>query len=81
MQSIEEKLLHSLAEKFGGSPQLSDELVLIGVDSVGMAELTVEIEKEYGIRVNDDILGVETVQQLADYVREQISQSSPNSVE
>jgi acyl carrier protein len=81
VQSIEDKLLTSLAEKFGGRPQLSDELVLIGVDSVGMAELTIEIEKDYGIRVEDDILNVETVQQLADYIRQRLSPSQRESFE
>ncbi len=73
MDSIEDKLLRSLAEKFGGQPELSDELGLLGVDSVGMAELTVEIEKDFGIPVHDDILAVETVQQLVDYIRERVN--------
>lgn len=69
MESIEDKLLSQLTEKFGTRPDLSDGLAYIGVDSVGMAELTVELEKEYGIVVNDDIVGVDTVQELADYIR------------
>ena len=72
MESIEDKLLASLAEKFGARPELSDELAFIGVDSVGMAELTVEIEKDFGIRVQDDIVNVDTVQDLANYVRERL---------
>ncbi len=69
MESIEQKLLDQLVNKFGGNPQLSDSLVLVGVDSVGMAELTVEIERDFKIAVDDQILNVETVQELADYVR------------
>ena len=69
VESIEEKLLGQLTSKFGGNPRLSDSLVMIGVDSVGMAELTVEIERDFAIAVDDQILGVETVQELADYVR------------
>ncbi len=76
MESIEEKLLASLTNKFGGRPELSDGLAFIGVDSVGMAELTVEIEKDFGIRVKDDIVGVDTVQELADYIREQLEDHS-----
>ena len=79
MESIEDKLLASLAEKFGGRPELSDSLTLIGVDSVGMAELTVEIEKDFGIRVLDDIVSVDTVQELADYIRDRL-QSTPNQL-
>ena len=76
MESIEQKLLDQLVKKFGGNPQLSDSLVLVGVDSVGMAELTVEIERDFKIAVDDQILNVETVQELADYVRAQQSKSS-----
>jgi len=76
VESIEDKLLASLAEKFGGNPELSDGLAFIGVDSVGMAELTVDIEKDFGIRVNDDIVSVDTVQELADYIRERLASAS-----
>ena len=71
MESIEEKLLARLTEKFGTQPELSDGLSFIGVDSVGMAELTVDIEQEFQIQVNDDIVHVDTVQELADYIRHQ----------
>ncbi len=76
MESIEEKLLAQLAKKFGTEPVLSDGLAYIGVDSVGMAELTVDIERDFGIRVEDDIVAVETVQELADYIRERCDASS-----
>ena len=69
MDSIEDKLRERLAEKFGGSPQLTDGLAFLGVDSIGMAELTVELEKEFNIQIQDDIVDVETVQELADYIR------------
>lgn len=73
MESIEEKLLNQLTAKFGGAPELTDSLILVGVDSVGMAELTVEIERDFAIRVDDQILSVDTVQELADYVRQRQS--------
>ncbi len=70
MESIEEQLLKNFTAKFGSRPKLSDELVYIGVDSVGMAELTLDIEKQFNISVDDSIVHTETVQDLADYVRE-----------
>lgn len=73
---IEEKLISQLAEKFGTQPELSDGLSYIGADSVGMAELTVEMEKEYGITFADDIFSVETVQELADYIRDRQKSSA-----
>lgn len=70
MDTIESVLLGQLAEKFGGQPQLSDSLILVGVDSVGMAELTFDIEKRFNILVDDGVLDVDTVQDLANYIRE-----------
>ncbi len=70
MPSIEDVLLEQLREKFGHEPKLDDSLVLAGVDSVGMAEMTFEIEKRFGIRVDDGVLEVDTVQDLANYIRE-----------
>lgn len=70
MESIEEKLIAQLGEKFDCSPELSDGLAYIGVDSVGMAELSVDIERDFGIVVEDDIVSVDTVQELVEYIRE-----------
>ena len=72
VESIEDKLRTSFQAKFGSRPELDDGLAFIGVDSIGMAELTVEIERDFGIKVSDDIVGVDTVQDLADYIRERL---------
>lgn len=69
MESIEEQLLRNFTEKFGSRPELSDGLAYIGVDSVGMAELTFDLEKQFNIRVDDEIVHTDTVQDLADYIR------------
>jgi acyl carrier protein len=66
---LEQSLLNQLKDKFGGNPQLTDSLMMMGVDSVGMAELTFQIEKDFGIRVDDQILDVDTVEELVAYVR------------
>lgn len=77
MDSIEEQLLRNFTEKFGSRPELSDGLAYIGVDSVGMAELTLELEKQFNIQVDDDILHSETIQDLANYIRERQAAGSP----
>lgn len=82
MESIEEQLIKNFTDKFGSRPSLSDGLAYIGVDSVGMAELTFEIESQFGIRVDDNIVHTETVQDLADYIRERqavASQQKPKA--
>lgn len=75
MDAIERILLEKIATMFGGQPKLTDSLMMVGVDSVGMAELTFDIEKHFGIRVDDSILDVDTVADLAAYVRQRQKQT------
>lgn len=70
MESIEQALVDRIEKKFGQKAELSDGLSFLGVDSVGMAELTVEIESAFSITVTDNIFHCETVQDLADYIRQ-----------
>jgi acyl carrier protein len=72
VESIEEILINQLSEKFGAKPELTDSLIFLGIDSVGMAELTFDIEQRFKISVDDTLLNVETVQDLADYIRERL---------
>ncbi|MFO0941207.1 MAG: acyl carrier protein [Pirellulales bacterium] len=76
MASIEEILVNSLGEKFGTRPELDDSLLLLGIDSVGMAELTYDIEKQFNISIDDTLLDVDTVQDLANYIRQKQNQQS-----
>lgn len=78
MATIESKLLGILKNKFGGDPQLSDGLVFIGVDSIGMAELTLDLESEFAVTVNEALADVETVQELANYIRDLQADSQGN---
>ena len=68
MEPIEESLINYLQQKFGMRPNLDDSLAMLGVDSVSMAELTFDIEKMYGITV-DEMMSVDTVEDLIDYIR------------
>jgi acyl carrier protein len=69
MDAIENKILGALKAKFGGQPRSSDYLVDLGVDSLGMAELGAELESQFRIKIDEEVLGVETVQELAEYIR------------
>jgi len=69
VDSIEEQLQAMLEEKFGTRPELIDSLALIGVDSVGMAELTLDLESQFGISVDEEVVDVDTVAELAEYIR------------
>lgn len=69
MDAVDEGILQILRDKFSLEPKLEMSLAALGVDSLGMAELTVDLEKQFGIKVDEDILGVETVGELVQYVR------------
>lgn len=68
MDAVDEGILQILRDKFSLEPRLDMSLAALGVDSLGMAELTVDLEKQFGIKVDEDILGVETVGELVQYV-------------
>lgn len=68
LESIEAKIIEHLRKIVGGSPQSDDSLALIGVDSVAMAELTFELEKQFSIKIDDEILDVDTIRELTHYV-------------
>jgi acyl carrier protein len=70
MDVVEETVIEYLRKNVGGNPRLSDQLSLVGVDSVGMAELTFELEKRFSIRIGDDVLDLQTIGELVDYIRE-----------
>ncbi len=69
MEVIQEQVLTLVGDICGKKAKLDDSLALLGIDSVSMAELTIEVEKRFGIRVADDIMDVETLHELADYIR------------
>ncbi len=70
MDAIEQEVLTKLRKLVEVEPKPSDSLALIGLDSVAMAELTFELEKSFKIRFDEDIVDVETVSELVEYVRQ-----------
>lgn len=67
-QSTKMQIVDYLKKVCGGSPRDNDSLAMIGIDSVAMAELTFELEKRFSIKIDDDILDVDTVDDLIQYV-------------
>jgi acyl carrier protein len=71
METIEEtqaQVMEYLTKVVGTQPHLEDSLAMIGIDSVAMAEMTFELEKRFGIKIDDEILDVESVRQLVEYL-------------
>ncbi|MFM8173652.1 MAG: acyl carrier protein [Pirellulaceae bacterium] len=72
MEAIETQILDRIRNQCGGQPKLDDSLAMLGIDSVGMAELTFDLEKQFAIKLGDDVLDVETIRDLVDYVSRRI---------
>ncbi len=68
LEVAESKIIEYLKKIVGGNPKPEDSLAMIGVDSVAMAELTFELEKQFSIQIDDDILDVDTIRELTKYV-------------
>ena len=68
IQSTQTQIVDYLRKVCGGSPQGNDSLAMIGIDSVAMAELTFDFEKRFSIKIDEDILDVDSVNELVQYV-------------
>lgn len=69
VKSLEERIAQALSEELGRDVRVSDSLDALGIDSLRMAQLAVEIEDRFGFSVDEELLDVGTVQELAEYVR------------
>jgi len=69
VDEVETRLLEAIHAQLRASPALSDELASLGVDSIKMADFIMTIEEQFDIRVDQDIWDVETVGELAAYIR------------
>ena len=65
---VERVVLGLLQAKTGGRGQLSDHVSLLDLDSLALAELSLEIEKSLNVRLDEGILEAQTVRDIVDYV-------------
>ena len=70
MDEVETIILTSIETHVQVRPKLSDEMLLLGVDSLALAETTHQIEQELKVRLDDRLLDQKTVGELINYVRE-----------
>ena len=74
MSHVEDYLSQLIFSKTGVRPRLADTLDVMKIDSLAMAELTAEIEKELDIRIDEEVLEVQNFQELVSYVERKSSQ-------
>jgi acyl carrier protein len=67
---VEPILMQLLGEKAGRALRREESLALLDLDSLAMAEFSVEIERALAIRLDEGVLEPRTVGELIDYVAE-----------
>ena len=69
MDEIEKRLAEAVRVRYGRVAESGTALASLGVDSMQMADLVGDLEREFHIEVDQDVFDAETLGELADYVR------------
>ncbi len=77
MDEVETVILAAIEAKIARRPKLSDDLIRIGLDSLAIAEIALEIEQHLGVRLSEGVLDQETVGDLVHHVRILRQKQSP----
>ncbi len=81
MDQIHKKLAELLRIKTGVQPTGEQPLAALHIDSLAMAEITLEVEGTFGIKIDEDILDVVTVNDLAEYIYARGQNRSDQNIE
>jgi len=73
MNPVETEIVQALREELGRDVHAADSLESLGIDSLRMAQLATELEGRFGFRIDEELLDVETVEELTEYVRSRSS--------
>ena len=68
MQDVETRLVAMVERRFGRHPQLQAPLSTLGIDSLEMADFVGVLEREFRIRVDAEIMDVESLAELIQYI-------------
>lgn len=77
MNPLESEIVQALKEELGKDVRATDSLQSLGLDSLRMAVLAEDLEKRFGFRVDEEILDVGSVEELAEYVRSRSAKTTP----
>jgi acyl carrier protein len=75
MHPLEIELVQALSEELGREVHGSDSLDSLGIDSLRMVQLAAELERRFEFRVDEELLDVETVEELTAYVQSRSERS------
>ncbi|MFO0902584.1 MAG: acyl carrier protein [Pirellulales bacterium] len=72
---VECKVIDLLSAKLGTRPTREDDLAILNLDSLALAEFSVELEKLFAIKIDEGILEVQTVGDVIDYTSQLLGRS------
>ena len=67
--NTEQRLLALIQKRFGRTPSLNESFAVLGIDSLAMAEFSLDVEKEFNLRLDDAVLEVTSVGEFLDYLK------------
>ncbi len=76
MDRTETRLVEVLNARLGVTPKLSSRISELNLDSLRIFELISELEYEFEARFDQDVLELETIADLAAYIRERQPETS-----
>ncbi len=76
MDRVETDLLRVIRARLRVTPELSSKITELNLDSIKTAEFLRELEDEFDITFDQDVFEVETVTDLAAYVRQRLARHS-----
>ena len=76
MDRVETKLLRLMDSRLRVTPELSSNLTDLNLDSIKTADFLRELEFEFEVQFDQDVFELETVGDLAAYIRERLTETS-----
>lgn len=66
---VQTEILRALRSELGRDVRAGDSLGSLGLDSLRMAQLAGQLENRFGFKADEELLDVDTVEELIEYVR------------
>ncbi len=76
MDRVETELLRLMQARLGVTPEISSNLTELNLDSIKTADFLRELEFEFEVQFDQDVFELDTVGDLAAYIRERLTETS-----
>ena len=76
MDRVETELVKLMEARLRVTPTLSSELTELNLDSIKTADFLRELEFEFDVTFDQDVFELDTVGDLAAYIRERVAETS-----